>query len=97
MKRASNLFDRICNIQNLHEAYYKAAKSKQLAKEVILFNKNYEQNLEKLRRSLIKKNLQTRKISPFYDYRSKGKDYKRGTICGQDCPPCNHKHFRACF
>lgn len=55
MKRASNLFDRICNIQNLHEAYYKAAKSKRLAKEVILFNKNYEQNLEKLRRSLIEK------------------------------------------
>ena len=55
MKRASNLFERICNIQNLHEAYYKAAKSKRLAAEVILFNRNYEQNLEKLRLSLIDK------------------------------------------
>lgn len=53
MKRATKLFDQICDIQNLHEAYYKASKSKRLSTEVMIFNQNYEQNLEKLRCSLI--------------------------------------------
>lgn len=53
MKRATKLFDQICDIQNLHEAYYKASKSKRLSAEVMIFNQNYEQNLEKLRCSLI--------------------------------------------
>lgn len=53
MKRAIKLFDQICDIQNLHEAYYKASKSKRLSAEVMIFNQNYEQNLEKLRCSLI--------------------------------------------
>lgn len=53
MKRATKLFDKICDIQNLHEAYYKASKSKRLSAEVMIFNQNYEQNLEKLRCSLI--------------------------------------------
>lgn len=53
MKRATKLFDQICDIQNLHEAYYKASKSKWLSAEVMIFNQNYEQNLEKLRCSLI--------------------------------------------
>ena len=53
MKRATKLFDQICDIQNLHEAYYKASKSKRLSAEVMIFNQNYEQNLENLRCSLI--------------------------------------------
>ena len=28
MKRAGNLFEKICDIQNLHEVYYKASKNK---------------------------------------------------------------------
>lgn len=53
MKRTGNLFEKICDIQNLHEAYYKAAKSKHLSAEVINFNQNYEKNLENLRLSLV--------------------------------------------
>ena len=52
MKRANRLFENICDIQNLHEAFYKASKSKRLSAEVMIFNKNYEQNLENLRCSL---------------------------------------------
>lgn len=53
MNRTGNLFEKICDIQNLHEAYYKAAKSKHLSSEVINFNQNYEKNLENLRLSLV--------------------------------------------
>ncbi len=53
MKRQKNLIQQIADIQNLHLAYYKAAKKKRLSKEVILFNENYEKNLEDLRKSLL--------------------------------------------
>ncbi len=53
MKRTANLFERICDIQNLHEVYYKAAKSKKLTSEALAFNQNYENNLENLRLSLV--------------------------------------------
>lgn len=53
MNRTGNLFEKICDIQNLHEAYYKAAKSKHLSSDVINFNQNYEKNLESLRLSLV--------------------------------------------
>lgn len=52
MKRANRLFENICDIQNLHEAFYKASKSKRLSAEAMIFNQNYEQNLENLRCSL---------------------------------------------
>lgn len=53
MKRAANLFDSICCIQNLHEAYYKASKKKRLKKDFLLFRTSYESNLELLRKELI--------------------------------------------
>ena len=53
MKRAGNLFEKICDIQNLHEAYYKASKNKRFTSGYINFRKNPEENLEKLRKSLL--------------------------------------------
>ena len=53
MKRAGNLFEKICDIQNLHEAYYKASKNKRFTAGYINFRKNPEENLEKLRKSLL--------------------------------------------
>lgn len=53
MKRAGKLFEKICDIQNLHEAYYKASKNKRFTPGYIDFRKNAEKNLEKLRQSLL--------------------------------------------
>lgn len=53
MKRATDLFEKICDIQNLHEAYYKAEKSKRLSAEAVIFNFNYERNLENIRCRLL--------------------------------------------
>ena len=53
MNRAGNLFEKICDIQNLHEAYYKASKNKRFTSGYINFRKDSETNLEKLRKSLV--------------------------------------------
>ncbi len=53
MKRAGKLFEKICCIQNLHEAYYKASKNKRLTAGYIDFRKNEEKNLASLRQSLL--------------------------------------------
>ncbi|MGN0731091.1 MAG: reverse transcriptase domain-containing protein [Treponema sp.] len=53
MKRAGKLFEKICCIQNLHEAYYKASKNKRLTAGYIDFRKNAEKNLASLRQSLL--------------------------------------------
>ena len=53
MNRAGNLFEKICDIQNLHEAYYKASKNKRFTSGYINFRKDSETNLEKLRKSLL--------------------------------------------
>lgn len=53
MKRTGKLFEEICCIQNLHEAYYKASKNKRLTAGYIEFRKNAEKNLASLRQSLL--------------------------------------------
>lgn len=53
MKRTGKLFEKIFDIQNLHEAYYKASKNKRFTPGYIDFRKNSEKNLEKLRQSLL--------------------------------------------
>lgn len=53
MKRFGNLFEKVCDIQNLHEAYYKASKNKRFTSGYINFRKNSETNLEKQRKTLI--------------------------------------------
>lgn len=65
MNRAGNLFEKICDIQNLHEAYYKAAKSKHLSSDVIKFNQNYEKNLESLRLPLVEGSYKHEKYRQF--------------------------------
>ena len=53
MKRVGKLFEEICCIQNLHEAYYKASKNKRLTAGYIHFRKNAEKNLAFLRQLLL--------------------------------------------
>ena len=53
MKHVGKLFEEICCIQNLHEAYYKASKNKRLTAGYIHFRKNAEKNLAFLRQLLL--------------------------------------------
>ena len=56
MKREDNLFEKICNIQNLHESYYKASKRKRQSAEYLGFRQNAEKKLEELRQDLLQEN-----------------------------------------
>ena len=65
MKRAGSLFEKICDIQNLHESYYKASKHKRLTSSCLLFRKNSEKNLEHFRSSLIDGTYRTKPYRQF--------------------------------
>ena len=56
MKRAGSLFEKICDIQNLHEAYYKASKGKRQSAEYLSFRQNAEKKLEEIRQDLLQGN-----------------------------------------
>lgn len=56
MKRQNNLFEKICDIQNLHEACYKASKHKRQSLEYLCFSENLELKLESIRQDLLSGN-----------------------------------------
>ncbi|MBQ9238127.1 MAG: group II intron reverse transcriptase domain-containing protein [Treponema sp.] len=52
MKRSSHIFEKICTIENIHLAFYKAAKQKRTSKSYLTFRTNCEQKLNEVRCSL---------------------------------------------
>lgn len=65
MKRIGNLFDRICDPDNLYLAYMKAKKGKGKTYGVQLFEKRLEENLEELREELLGETYVTSEYSVF--------------------------------
>ena len=59
MKRLSNLYVKICDLDNLKLADKKASRGKSGQFGVITHNKNKEKNLELLRQQLIDKTFST--------------------------------------
>lgn len=53
MKRINNLYDQICDIENITLAYHKARKGKKKQPGVILFEKQASLNIESLHKELI--------------------------------------------
>lgn len=53
MKRSNNLFEKICDIQNLHDACYKASKHKRQSLEYLSFRENLSVKLEGFREELL--------------------------------------------
>jgi retron-type reverse transcriptase len=53
MKRRSNLFDEACSYYNIREAFLKAIRGKRSSVEVILFCRNINDNLEKVRQRML--------------------------------------------
>ena len=53
MKRSKNLFEKICGIQNLHDACYKAARHKRRSLEYLCFREKLEPKLEDVRQELL--------------------------------------------
>ena len=57
MKRTGNLYHKIIEWDNLLLAFYKAAKCKRTKAEVILYEKNLNENLKNLQKNLIKQDI----------------------------------------
>jgi reverse transcriptase family protein len=76
MKRTGNLYHKIIEWDNLLLAFYKAAKGKRTKAEVILYEKNLNENLKNLQKNLIKQDI------PLGNYRFfKIYDPKERLIC----------------
>ncbi len=55
MKRIGNLYNKICDFQNLHLAFHKVAKGRRYDPEVLKFKINLEENLIDLQNDLLNK------------------------------------------
>ena len=53
VRRYSNLFDKICTMENFVIAFNKAAKHKRKLNEVIKYEQNLEENLKELQTEFI--------------------------------------------
>ena len=53
MKRACGLYPRICDAENLRLAFWKAARGKRNRPDVIAFQKDFDANIDKIRRDLV--------------------------------------------
>lgn len=53
MKRISRLYDKICDIQNLYLAFYRAAKGKRSKHSAVRYEQNLDSNIQELRRQLL--------------------------------------------
>lgn len=56
MKRLNNLYDKICDMDNLNLAYHKARKGKNKQYGVQYFDKNLDENLKQLYKEMLERN-----------------------------------------
>ncbi|MCL2845825.1 MAG: hypothetical protein FWE23_10335 [Chitinivibrionia bacterium] len=76
MKRAGFLIEQIADINNLHLAFYKARKGKDLKDEVIEYRKKFDENIKKLHNEIISGKVDVGNYHYFKVY-----DPKERTIC----------------
>lgn len=76
MKRAGNLYDAICEPENLRLAYVKARRAKMGRPDVLTFSNNHETNLKNLRHALVHETVEFGKYRYFTI-----RDPKERTIC----------------
>ena len=53
MRRVGNLYEKICTLNNLQDAFLKAVKVKSTRREVVAFRQNFNENINTLRRGLL--------------------------------------------
>lgn len=66
MKRAGFLIEKIADTDNILYAFYKARRGKQLKKEVILFSELLDENIQKLRTSILLGNVDVGNYTYFH-------------------------------
>lgn len=93
MKRVGNLMERIASMDNLQEAFLRAARGKNHRSAVIQFRQNLDSNLLTMRRQLLNGTFQFGKAHYFTIY-----DPKKRTICAASFPErvAFHAMMRIC-
>lgn len=71
MIRHGNLYDKICDLENLHEAYRICLRGKRLKREVLPFGFDLSRNLLEIQRELKGKTYQVGRYFSFYVYEPK--------------------------
>jgi hypothetical protein len=77
MKRLGNLYEKICSLENLQLADEKARKGKLCSHGVLKHDKNREENLNKLRETLLNQTFKTSKYDIFKIYEPKEREIYR--------------------
>lgn len=92
-KRVGNLMPRIASLENLHEAFLRAAKGKSAKKTVIDFRRNLDRNLTEMRQSLLDGTFRFGHYHYFTVF-----DPKQRTICAASFPErvASHAMMRIC-
>lgn len=71
METLRNIYQKICDFENLYEAYLEARKNKRYRKDVLDFSARLEENLIQLQNELIYKTYQVGRYREFYVYEPK--------------------------
>lgn len=66
MRRYGNIYEQICDYENIYNAYLQARKCKRYRGEVLKFTANLEENLINIQNELIWKTYQPRAVRQFY-------------------------------
>lgn len=66
MKRAGNLIQKIADTDNVMFAFYKAMRGKRMSREVLLFEKNFEENVLELRNEILSGDVSVGEYEYFY-------------------------------
>lgn len=71
MQSIKNIYDKIYDFENLHKAWEEARKGKRYRDDVLIFNRNYEEQLINIQNHLIYETYEVGKYHTFYVYEPK--------------------------
>ena len=71
MKSIKNIYEKIYDFENLHKAWEEARKRKRYRDDVLIFNRNYEEQLINIQNHLIYETYEVGKYHTFYVYEPK--------------------------
>ena len=71
MQSIKNIYEKIYDFENLHKAWEEARKGKRYRDDVLIFNRNYEEQLINIQNHLIYETYEVGKYHTFYVYEPK--------------------------
>lgn len=76
MQSIKNIYEKIYDFENLHKAWEKARKGKRYRDDVLIFNRNYEEQLINIQNHLI---YETYKVGKYHTFMFMSQ--RKGSLC----------------